>query len=167
MRTGKFRDDLYYRLNVVPLHVPGLRERTADIPLLAQEFISKFGNNEDISLDPKLVDAFMQYSWPGNVRELENLIARMVILRRGNKLTVKDLPEDFGRFNPREEIGGDGAATRVTLEEAEKNLIIEALEKTGWNKSKAAKRLDIPRHVLIYRLTKFGISTPEDPAGTA
>jgi two-component system NtrC family response regulator len=160
VRSGKFREDLYYRLNVVPLHVPGLQERREDIPLLAREFVRKHGGKDEISLDPKLVEALMKYNWPGNVRELENLIARMVILRRGNKLTVKDLPEDFGQFDPREENTGTTGNARMTLEEAEKTMIIEALEKTGWNKSKAAKRLDIPRHVLIYRLKKFGIGPP-------
>jgi two-component system NtrC family response regulator len=83
----------------------------------------------------------------------------MVILRRGDKLTVRDLPDDFGQFDPRE--AGDDPGNLVTLEEAERSIILEALEKTGWNKTKAAKRLDIPRHVLIYRLKKFGIETPD------
>jgi DNA-binding NtrC family response regulator len=161
VRSGRFREDLYYRLNVVPLHVPSLRERKEDIPLLAHEFIRKYGENDELRLDPKLIEALIKHTWPGNVRELENLIARMVILRRGDTLTVGDLPEDFGKFNPREESERPGGKTRVTLEEAERNLIIEALERTGWNKSKAAKRLDIPRHVLIYRLKKFGIETPD------
>ncbi len=160
VRTGKFREDLFYRLNVVPLHVPSLRERRDDIPLLAREFVRKYSEQDEISLDPKLVDKLIEYDWPGNVRELENLMARMVILRRGNKLTVKDLPDDFGQFDLREN-GDDGHRNRVTLEEAERNLILEALEKTGWNKTKAAKRLEIPRHVLIYRLKKFGIESPD------
>lgn len=161
VRSGKFREDLFYRLNVVPLHVPSLQERKEDIPLLAREFIRKYSENDKISLDPKLVDSLMEHTWPGNVRELENLIARMAILRRGDKLTVKDLPNDFGKFDPHEEIDADSSKSRVTLEEAETKMIIEALEKTGWNKTKAAKRLDIPRHVLIYRLKKFGIETPD------
>lgn len=161
VRSGKFRDDLFYRLNVVPLHVPSLRERREDIPLLAREFVRKYSEQNEISIDPALVEALMEHTWPGNVRELENLIARMVILRQSDTLTVDDLPDDFGKFDPREDVSGDGARSRVTLEEAEKDLIVEALEKTGWNKSKAAKRLDIPRHVLIYRLKKFGIEAPD------
>jgi len=160
VRSGNFREDLYYRLNVVPLHVPSLKERREDIPLLAREFVRKYSDGEEIALNSELIETLMEYSWPGNVRELENLIARMVILRRGETLTLKDLPEDFGEFNPHEESNDKTGKERVTLEEAEKNLIIEALEKTGWNKSKAAKRLDIPRHVLIYRLKKYGIDNP-------
>lgn len=160
VRSGKFREDLFYRLNVVPLQVPSLRERRDDIPLLAREFVRKYSEQDEISLDPKLVDKLMEHDWPGNVRELENLIARMVILRRGNKLTAKDLPEDFRQFDLREN-GEDDDKNDVTLEEVERKLIVEALEKTGWNKTKAAKRLDIPRHVLIYRLKKFEIENPE------
>jgi two-component system NtrC family response regulator len=160
IRTGKFREDLYYRLNVVPLHVPSLRERKEDVPLLAREFVRKHAGKDKLSLDPKLVEALMEHTWPGNVRELENLIARMVILRRGNTLTVKDLPDDFGKFDPRVDTGTERSTSQVTLEKAERDLIRDALEKTGWNKSKAAKRLDIPRHVLVYRLKKYGIEEP-------
>ena len=160
VRVGKFREDLYYRLNVVPLHVPSLHERKEDIPLLAREFIQKYSGKNQISLDSGLIEALMQHSWPGNVRELENLVSRMSILRRGDKLTSKDLPPDFGSFDLRPDNEEDVSTTRVTLEEAERKIILEALEKTGWNKSKAAKRLDIPRHVLIYRLKKFGIEAP-------
>ncbi len=161
VRSGRFREDLYYRLNVVPLHVPSLRERKEDIPLLAREFVRKHSGREDIMLDSKLTETLMDYAWPGNVRELENLMARMVILRRGETLTVDDLPDDFGTFDPHEEIDGDTKQSRVTLEEAEKKLIIEALEKTGWNKTRAAKRLGVPRHVLIYRIKKFDIDDSE------
>ncbi len=161
VRSGRFREDLYYRLNVVPLHVPSLRERKEDIPLLAREFVRKHSGGQEVTLDSKLTETLMDYAWPGNVRELENLMARMVILRRGETLTADDLPDDFGTFDPHEEINGDGKQSRVTLEEAERKMIIEALEKTGWNKTKAAKRLGVPRHVLIYRLKKFDIDDSE------
>jgi len=165
VRSGRFREDLYYRLNVVPMHVPSLRERREDIPLLAQEFIRKHAGKAAITLNPKLLEALMRHTWPGNVRELENLIARMVILRGGNTLTIKDLPDDFGTFDPRQGPAENDTGGRVTLGEAERSLILDALEKTGWNKSKAAKRLDIPRHVLIYRLKKYGIATPGSAKG--
>jgi DNA-binding NtrC family response regulator len=161
VKTGRFREDLFYRLNVVPLHVPSLRERREDIPLLAREFVRKRAPEQEISLDRKLIESLMDYRWPGNVRELENLIARMVILRKDNRLTLRDLPEDFGQFDPHETTEGESAPHHVTLDEAQKQLILEALDKTGWNKSKAAKHLDIPRHVLIYRLKKFGIDGPD------
>ena len=162
VRAGKFREDLFYRLNVVPLHVPGLAERRDDIPLLAREFLRKYSGENEVRLDPKLLDRLIEHNWPGNVRELENLIARMVILRKGETLTPGDLPEDFGKFDLRDETEKGESKSRVTLEEAERHLIIEALEKTGWNKTRAAKRLDIPRHVLIYRLKKFGIESPDE-----
>lgn len=159
VRSGEFREDQYNRLNAVPLQVPSLRERRADIPLLAREFVRKYSEQDDVGLEPKLLDKLMEHVWPGNVRELENLIARMVILRRGDKLTVKDLPDDFGQFDPHDGRAG-GQGNQMTLEEAERNLILEALEKTGWNKTKAAKRLDIPRRVQIYRLKKFRTESP-------
>jgi two-component system NtrC family response regulator len=160
IRSGKFREDLFYRLNVVPLQVPSLRARQEDIPLLAREFVRKHGESNNITLDQKLLERLLQHNWPGNVRELENLIARMVILRRGDKLSVKDLPDDFGIHESRKLSNSVGDSEHLTLEDAERTLILEALEKTGWNKSKAAKRLDIPRHVLIYRLKKFGVAGP-------
>ncbi len=159
VRSGKFREDLYYRLNVVPLHVPSLRERKDDIPLLAREFVRKHASDDNVSVDPKLMDALLEYDWPGNVRELENLIARMMVLRRGKRLTEKDLPEDFGEFDPREGPGNSTERDQQTLEEVEREAIINALQKTGWNKTKAASLLEIPRHVLVYRLKKFRISS--------
>jgi two-component system NtrC family response regulator len=148
----------------VPLHVPSLRERREDIPLLAREFVKKHALQVKIDFDNQLLEALMEYQWPGNVRELENLIARMVILRQGDTLSKADLPDDFGLFDPHGD-PNDSSDLRdqhqqVTFEEAERDLIIDALVKSGWNKTKAAKRLDIPRHVLIYRLKKYDISEP-------
>jgi DNA-binding NtrC family response regulator len=160
VRSGRFREDLYYRLNVVPLHVPSLRERREDIPLLIRRFALKHADSVEITFDAKLLKTLMDYTWPGNVRELQNLVDRMVILRRSDTLTIRDLPVDFGTFDPRGRSGSRGAELGMTLEEAERNLILDALDKSGWNKSRAAKRLDIPRHVLIYRLKKLGIEEP-------
>lgn len=162
VKSGKFREDLYYRLNVVPLHIPSLRERNDDIPLLAREFLRKYAPNDNLTIDHDLVDALVGYSWPGNVRELENLIARMVVLRHGNTFTTQDLPPDFGEFDPHGESGAP-VLDQPTLEEVERETIINALEKSGWNKTKAARLLKVPRHILIYRLKKFGI-TNEGPA---
>jgi DNA-binding NtrC family response regulator len=159
VKAGTFRDDLFYRLNVVPLHVPSLREREEDVPLLAREFVRKYAPKEEINLDNELIEALMRHSWPGNVRELENLIARMVILRKGDTLNKKDLPDDFGTFDPRRRVAENSQPDeQISLEEVEKQMIRDALAKTGWNKSKAAKRLNIPRHVLIYRLKKYGLT---------
>jgi two-component system NtrC family response regulator len=163
--TGKFREDLYYRLNVIPLHVPSLRERREDIPVLVKEFLHKFGRGQKIEIDAELMEALENYDWPGNIRELENLIERMVILRKKDKLTLADLPDDFAT----ERAVGPAETTPVALDnltfhEAEKKLIVDALNKSSWNKSKAAKRLNIPRHVLIYRMKKYGIFYNEPQA---
>jgi DNA-binding NtrC family response regulator len=155
---GKFREDLYYRLNVIPLHVPSLRERREDIRVLVPEFLRKFGPGQKIEASPDLMEALENYDWPGNIRELENLVERMVILRKKDVLTIDDLPDDFAA--PVSVVHADSQlrpSDSLTFHEAEKKLIVDALNKTGWNKSKAAKRLNIPRHILIYRMKKYGI----------
>ncbi len=166
VRAGKFREDLFYRLNVVPIQIPSLKERRDDIPLLAREFVSKAAGERHIVLQDDLITTLMNYHWPGNVRELENLMARMVILSRSDSLGRRDLPPDFGQFDPRagddEQRVSRSGEQRVTLEGAERELILDALRKSGWNKSKAAKRLEIPRHVLIYRLKKYDITEPDN-----
>ncbi|HWR83247.1 MAG TPA: sigma 54-interacting transcriptional regulator, partial [Candidatus Deferrimicrobium sp.] len=154
--AGKFRDDLFYRLNVIPLRLPSLRERPEDISILVDHFLKKFGRTEAIDVHPDLLLRLKDYSWPGNIRELENLVERMVILRNGNLLTVSDLPADFGASVSVE--ATDQGTARVTFHEAERKLIFEALAKSGWNRSKAAKYLSIPRHVLIYRMKKYGLT---------
>ncbi|MGD8923233.1 MAG: sigma-54 dependent transcriptional regulator [Candidatus Zixiibacteriota bacterium] len=156
VRRGEFREDLFYRLNVIPLHIPSLRERVEDIPILVNAFLRKYDRSQEIKVDAKLMETLEQHPWPGNIRELENLIERMVILRRSNKLTVDDLPDDFGTADrtgsPRRD------RENLTFHEAEKQLVLDALEKHDWNRSQAAKYLKIPRHVLIYRMKKYGIS---------
>ncbi|MFH1685888.1 MAG: sigma-54 dependent transcriptional regulator [bacterium] len=163
VRDGRFRDDLYYRLNVVPIHVPSLRERKEDIPLLVDAFLSKVAKDTGVSVDARLMDTLIDHHWPGNVRELQNLIERMVLLRKSNKLAVRDLPGDFGEFDPRPNRAVVNPSEHLTFHDAEKKLIVDALDKCGWNKSKTAKFLSIPRHVLIYRIKKYGLS--EEPTG--
>jgi DNA-binding NtrC family response regulator len=158
VRAGSFRDDLYYRLNVVPIHVPSLRERKEDIPLLAEAFVDRVAKGRDVRIDPGLMTALIEHEWPGNVRELENLVERMVLLRRSDALTAADLPGDFGTFDPRREPARRETGVHLTYHDAEKKLILEALEKSGWNKSRAAKYLEIPRHVLLYRIKKYGLT---------
>lgn len=157
---GKFREDLFYRLNVVPIHVPSLRERRDDIPLLAAEFLRRFAQGAKVKIDPALMKRLIEYDWQGNVRELENLIERLVILRRSDTLTVEDLPPDFGMTaavadnEPRE----PATPEQLTFHESERRLILQALERSGWNKTRAAELLNIPRHILIYRLQKYNIT---------
>ncbi len=155
---GTFREDLYYRLNVVPINVPSLRERKEDIALLAREFLKRSAKGADVSIDRELMERLMNYHWPGNVRELQNLIERMVLLRRSDRLSVEDLPDDFGAFDPRSKEAAPESKTQLSFHDAEKKLISQALEKCGWNKSKAAKLLNIPRHVLLYRIKKYGLT---------
>jgi len=163
VKQGKFREDLFYRLNVIPIVIPSLAERHDDVQMLAREFIHKFEPKTKITISRELLERLNTYSWPGNVRELENLIERMVIMRRSNTLTVKDLPADFDQPVPDDpDIEMTG---HLTFHEAEEKLVRDALDKCGWNKSKAAKYLNIPRHVLLYRMKKFQIR--EDSPGSS
>lgn len=157
--AGRFRDDLYYRLNVIPVNVPPLRERPEDIPVLVKGFLKRHDSGARIKLDDELTSNLMRYSWPGNVRELENLIERMVILRGSDTLTTADLPDDLTVSATTAPPIAEAAdpAENVSLFEAEKNLVIGALDKFSWNRSRAAEYLKIPRHVLVYRMKKYGI----------
>ena len=157
VEQGRFREDLYYRLNVVTLEVPPLRERQGDVELLAEHFIEQFAekNRRTVeSVSRECMQHLAAYPWPGNVRELENAIERGVILMRGNHLTEKSLPlavQKHFQENPQ------AAATKpATLQEAEKALIQQTLNDTGGNKSEAARRLGITRKTLQNKLQKYG-----------
>ncbi|HYI95403.1 MAG TPA: sigma-54 dependent transcriptional regulator [Bryobacteraceae bacterium] len=161
IEDGTFREDLYYRLSVIPLTLPPLRERSADIPELVQHFFLKARQKvgrPDLVLPPALIPYFQRYSWPGNIRELQNIIERITVLSRGNEITVADLPEALRKqatapdavsleLNP----GG------ISLEGIERDLIVRALEKFSGNQTQAARYLDISRKALIYRMEKHGI----------
>ena len=154
---GKFREDLFYRLNVIPIEIPNLAERKDDIPVLVQEFIRRFSKDEHISITLELHNRLMEHPWKGNVRELENLIERMVILRKSNQLSISDLPPDFGTQIIQTTHANEQANEYISFQDSEKKIVIDALQKFGWNKSAAAKYLKIPRHVLIYRMQKYDI----------
>lgn len=155
---GKFREDLFYRLNVIPIHVPPLTERREDIPILTGEFLRRFAGGGKIQVSDDLMKTLVKHPWPGNIRELENLIERMVILRRSDQLTVADLPAEFDReFTAESPMTVQSPVESLTFHEAEKKLIVEALSKSAGNKSLAAKNLSIPRHVLVYRMKKYGL----------
>ncbi|MGI9538422.1 MAG: sigma-54-dependent transcriptional regulator [Desulfocapsaceae bacterium] len=157
VEKGNFREDLYYRLNVVTLEVPPLRERQGDVELLAERFIERFAekNRRTVeSVSRECMQHLTSYPWPGNVRELENAIERGVILMRGNHLTEKSLPlalQKHFQENPE----AAGAARPATLQEAEKELIKQTLKETGGNKSEAARRLGITRKTLQNKLQKY------------
>ena len=151
---GKFRHDLYYRLNVIPINLIPLRERREDIPLFAQYFLDKFNKeiNKKISgFSTEVLQAFMNYNWPGNVRELQNLIERIVVLSNDSLVTEKDLP-----FTSSADTSA-GGFLRKSLEEHEKQLIRKALAESGQNHSQAAKILGIPRSSLNSRIEALGI----------
>ncbi|MCH7549634.1 MAG: sigma-54-dependent Fis family transcriptional regulator, partial [Candidatus Krumholzibacteriota bacterium] len=148
---GRFRDDLFYRLNVIPIRVPSLAERHDDISVLARAFVERSGKGTTVSIDRALMERLVAYEWPGNIRELENLIERMVLLRNGDVLGVRDLPADFGSGNVGRPEPESARGAHPTFQEAEESLIRDALERNGWNQSRAARSLDIPRHVLLYR----------------
>jgi two-component system NtrC family response regulator len=161
VENGMFREDLYYRLAVIPLELPPLRERAEDIPELAQYLFlnlkQKHGRPE-LRLPASLLPYFAAYPWPGNVRELENVIERLVVLTAGNEIALDDLPECLQR----EKAAVDGLhldlpADGLSLEGVEKELIVRALRKFSWNQTQAAHYLDISRRTLIYRMEKYGL----------
>ncbi|WP_417911155.1 sigma-54-dependent transcriptional regulator [Candidatus Electronema sp. PJ] len=160
VREGRFREDLYYRLNVVTLDVPSLRERIGDIPLLTDFFIRRCAKRNKRKLKgitPTCMDVLNRYPWPGNVRELENAIERGVILTRGEYLDVESLPLSIQRWlsmNRKEDAGPQG-----TLKGAELQLIVKTLIATGGNKSEAARRLQITRKTLLNKLKKYGLDS--------
>ena len=162
MNNGRFREDLYYRLNVVVLEVPPLRERGDDIPILAKHFLDIFSkkNNKRLKgFTPQAMDRMLRYQWPGNVRELMNAVERAVVLSRSEYIDVKDLPLAIQGLNH------DGNSVEVLdsipggvpLEEVEKATIIKTMEETGGNKSEAARRLGITRKTLHKKLRKYGM----------
>lgn len=156
INKGIFRDDLYYRLGVIPLEIPPLRKRADDIPGLVKHFMKTLEVPENIEFSEGALSKMMKYRWPGNIRELKNTVERCVILRKGDKIEEKDLKlvslsKKESSFLP--EIPDEG----ISLEYVEKTLIEKALEKSGHNQTKAAELLKIPRHVFIYRLAKYKI----------
>ena len=156
VENGNFREDLYYRLNVVTLEVPPLRERQGDVELLVDFFVKRFAEKNRRTVDSITSDCLRQltsYHWPGNVRELENAIERGVILMRGEHLTEKSLPLQVQKYF--EKSGEQIPSRPATLQEAEKELIKQTLKETEGNKSEAARRLGITRKTLLNKLQRY------------
>jgi two-component system NtrC family response regulator len=156
VENGLFREDLYYRLSVIPLHIPPLRERDEDIPALSNHFLKKLGAPRGVKFSDKAMNLMKKYEWPGNIRELQNTVERCLILRKGNVIDPEDINLPTAKTSDVLEIP-DIPADGISLEDFEKGLIQKALEKSNGNRSQAARLLKIPRHVLIYRLEKFDI----------
>jgi two-component system NtrC family response regulator len=161
IEDGTFREDLYYRLSVIPLELPPLRERLDDIPQLVEHFFSKLKQKhgrDSLVLPISLMPYFSNYRWPGNIRELENIIERLIVLTPGNEITVSHLPAFLRREHASvDALNIDLPSQGISLEAIEKELILKALEKFNWNQTHAAKYLDISRKALIYRMEKHGI----------
>jgi DNA-binding NtrC family response regulator len=159
LEQGTFREDLYYRLNVVPLNIPPLRERKQDIPFLANHFIRKLAADSGSAVE-SITDAAMErlmaYHWPGNVRELENVIERSLVLCRGSQLDAGDVRLESAP-RPRSQNGQHFLPEGLTLDQYEQELIREALRRADGNKSHAARLLGLTRNALRYRLTQMGL----------
>jgi two-component system response regulator AtoC len=159
---GRFREDLFYRLNVLQLRVPPLRERAEDIPLMVEHFIAR--NNERLGTDsrgltPRALKVLMRYGWPGNVRELENIIERAGVLAESDMLDVQDLPERL-RAPPDPvtvALGSGELSIKKTARHIEQVLIQRALEKTGGNRTAASKLLEISHRALLYKIKDYGL----------
>ncbi|OQX79790.1 MAG: hypothetical protein B6D56_06335 [Candidatus Omnitrophica bacterium 4484_70.1] len=167
IKEGLFREDLYYRLNVIPINVPPLRERKDDIPLLVEHFLKKSSQKlkekmvRDVS--PQVMELFFAYDWPGNIRELENVIERAVILCKGERVEVEDLPEFFMELRGKDR---DDEKRNFSLKEvvkdSEKEIIEKVLKECGGNRKKAAQILGINRTTLYNKLKAYGILKKKD-----
>lgn len=165
---GDFREDLYYRLNVIPIKVPALAQRREDIPLFISHFLSRYSSADGrntIEFDDESLELLMTYNWPGNVRELENLMERLVILKGGSVIRPSDLPAKFLEHFPSHsqnyesliKLPEDGVDFKKIISDIEDSLILQALEKTGGNKNQASKLLSLNRTTLIEKMKKKGL----------
>lgn len=159
VRAGRFRDDLFYRLNVIAIHLPSLRERREDVPILAQHFLGKHNLKEHKNIQtfsPGAMQALMNHDWPGNVRQLENAISHAVVLSQGESIRRKHLPRFLWEIVPNK--------SAVSLSESERLLVLNALQKANWNKHDAARRLKISRSTLYSKMRKYSLEDPDAAA---
>jgi DNA-binding NtrC family response regulator len=166
LEQGSFREDLYYRLNVVPINIPPLRERKEDIPYLVDAFIERFARESGkhlTGITPAAMKLLMDFHWPGNVRELENIIERAVALSAGTEIDTADIRLDLspGGAAPAASATAPFPPPGITLEQFEDEIIREALRRAEGNKSQAARLLGLSRNALRYRLSKMGV--PDEP----
>lgn len=170
VEDGRFREDLFYRLNVIPIRIPALRERKSDIPLLLQHFIQTFNrtrNRQLAGISAEALNMLCNYPWPGNIRELENLVERLAILKGNGVIDVMDLPEKYRKSVSAEsdpsklDIPENGVDFNTAVDNYENALIMRALEKTGWNRNQAALLLKLNRTTLVEKIKKKGLRPPE------
>ncbi|MBP1716338.1 MAG: histidine kinase [Deltaproteobacteria bacterium] len=159
---GKFREDLFYRLNVLPLQLPSLRERKEDLPLLAEHFIQKYNREHNLNISGIAEEALallLEYAWPGNVREMENAIERAMILSRDPKIQPECLPPEIrnGARPPRDFLLNDELSVKKATRILEADLIRRALKKTGGNRSQASRILEISHPALLSKIREYGI----------
>jgi transcriptional regulator with PAS, ATPase and Fis domain len=164
VQKGTFREDLFYRLFVIPIQLPALKERQVDIPLLVDHFLIQLNKdkNTDVSaVTDSVIKIFMHHPWPGNVRELANLMERMVVLKGEGAINIDDLPPkmrqsgDMGNCLIAPELSTEGFCLSTAVSEFEKNLIYQSLEKTDWVKNKAAKLLQVKRTTLVEKIKRY------------
>jgi DNA-binding NtrC family response regulator len=169
VKLGNFRADLYYRLHVIPISIPPLRERKDDIKLLSSYFVRKYCKRmhiEEKSIAEEAMDRLLSYKWPGNVRELENAIEHAILLAKGNQITMADLPERLVEPD-KIELVNEGIPASPTLEAVEKAYIFWVLNQTGWQKSKAAAILGIDSSTLYRKIEKYRLKSPVSLGGEA
>jgi two-component system response regulator AtoC len=171
MKEGLFREDLYYRLNVIPIVLPDLKDHGEDIPLLATHFLMKYGKEADPPIEgisKEAMHLLLEYDWPGNVRELENVIERAVILGHGPQITPEDLPAHLRtRQTPLRHTTSAASAHRPTLEELERDYIATILRETHWHRLRAAHILGIDRRTLYRKILTYGLQPATSPEGGA
>ena len=161
VKDGSFREDLYYRLSVFPIHIPPLRERDGDVPLLVNFFLRRVGSKmgKTFRPDKKFLDLLCKYNWPGNIRELENIIERSVLLAEGQTVNAEDLPDEILYFQNNETANHNGQELKSVMEEAEKKYIESVLRETNGNKKLASRILNIDPATLYRKTEKLGISS--------
>ena len=164
--AGRFREDLFYRLNVVPITTPPLRERREDLPLLVEHFVTRTARRHGLPgarFPPAVLRRLMDYTWPGNVRELANVVERLILLAEGDQVAATDLPPELLGTAPRE--AGDGFRLPpggLAWEEHERSCLRQALDLAGGNRARAARLLNLPYKAFLYRLEKHQLSTEGD-----
>jgi len=168
---GGFREDLYWRLNVVPISLPPLRERKEDIPLLIDHFLSKYNaeNQKQVLLSTDLLELMRRYDWPGNIRELQNCIERIVVLAEGEEVGLREIPKSIqGYFQDMRQVTSapGSASLKENLATMERERIRTALEKSGWVQAKAARSLGITPRQIAYKIIKYGLEDPATSTGS-